>query len=251
MVASASASASVAQRRWKRREEGQRRSVSSPRIVERRGHEFLATWASTQTTHFGTPSSISCSPRTDQNREGLRPARGEKVANGRMRGWRSPPLTRTPLRSVSPSPRSRGARVARACRGLLAIGDVARACRRSAGSTFGLTLQPDRRSSDGSESRGPSPRSRGEGGQRPDEGLALTTPHPHSASLRVSLSPLARGEGCSRLSVAGACRRSARSPAYGATSSNSNEPGTTGARGRGYFSVAAGASPNFAAGRKM
>jgi hypothetical protein len=42
----------------------------------------------------------------------------------------------------------------------------------------------------------------GEGGRRPDEG-ALTVaqsdaPHPHSASLRVSLSPLPRGEGCSR-----------------------------------------------------
>ena len=43
----------------------------------------------------------------------LLPARGEKVAEGRMRGLaraESRPLTRTPLRSVSPSPRCRGAR---------------------------------------------------------------------------------------------------------------------------------------------
>ncbi len=42
----------------------------------------------------------------------------------------------------------------------------------------------------------------GEGGRRPDEGALIGAqchaPHPHSASLRVSLSPLSRGEGCSR-----------------------------------------------------
>ncbi len=49
-------------------------------------------------------------------------------------------------------------------------------------------------------SRGPSPPQRGgEGGRRPDEGagtVALATPLTRTP-LRVSLSPLARGEGCS------------------------------------------------------